>query len=95
LKYLSATKQFDKLVHELPWKEREKSIDTLKLFATALGAGKFSRGFGLKKIAADLYEIRVDIRLRILMKAKEDSLICFLIGSHDDIRKYLKECGSR
>ena len=91
MKYLSATKQFDRLVHDLSQQERDKSIDTLKRFATALSAGNFPQGFGFKKIAMDMYEIRVGIRLRILMKAHDDSLVCFLIGNHDDIRKYLKE----
>ena len=47
-------------------------------------------GFGFKKIGEKHYELRIDIRLRILMKAETDTLICHFIGNHDDVERCLK-----
>ena len=57
--------------------------------------GKIPHGYGFKKINGDKYEIRVDIRTRIVMKAEEDLLVCHLIGNHDDVKRYLREYRNR
>lgn len=48
-------------------------------------------GYGFKKINGDKYEIRVSIRTRIVMKAEGDTLICHVIGGHEEIRRYLRD----
>ncbi len=47
-------------------------------------------GYGFKKINGDKYEIRVDLRMRIVMKAEGDTLICHVIGDHEDVKRYLR-----
>ena len=50
-----------------------------------------SRGLGLKKLRKNLWEIRTDVKTRILFTLGSDLITFVLIGSHDAIKKYLKE----
>lgn len=47
-------------------------------------------GYGLKKINGDKYEIRVGLKLRIVMQADGETLVCHLIGDHEEVRRYLR-----
>ena len=47
-------------------------------------------GLGLKKLRQNLWEIRVSLGGRILFSILGDKVSFILVGSHDDIRKYLK-----
>ena len=65
-------------------------MDALKGFLAALQTGHIPAGYGFKKINGDKYELRVGLGLRIVMKAEADTLVCHLIGDHDDVRRYLR-----
>lgn len=62
----------------------------MKRLLEGFQSGQMAPGLGFKKINGDKYEIRVDIRIRIVMKAEGDTLVCHLIGDHDSVRRYLK-----
>ncbi|MFC1709558.1 hypothetical protein ACFL2J_05860 [Candidatus Omnitrophota bacterium] len=65
-----------------------KSLDDLNEFVLT---GEVPFGFRFKKINHDKYEFRVDIRLRIVVKAEGDIFHLVLAGSHDDVRRYLRK----
>jgi len=50
-----------------------------------------SGGTGLKKLRGNLWEVRIDIRKRVIFTLSPGLISFVLIGSHDEIRKYLKE----
>jgi len=50
-----------------------------------------SGGIGLKKLRGNLWEVRIDIRKRVIFILNPDLITFAFIGSHDEIRKYLKE----
>lgn len=91
MKKLAVSRHFQKQLDKLPAQERIKVTESLKAFLTALKKGPIPTGFGFKKINGDKYELRVNLRLRIAMKADSGVLVCHLIGSHEDIRKYLRD----
>jgi len=90
LKYLGSSKYFKRQIKKLPPHDQEKTSKTLKEFLGMLRQGTMPVGFGFKKIGEKHYELRIDIRLRILMKAETDTLICHFIGNHDDVERCLK-----
>ena len=92
MKYLDSSSHFKRQLKKLPPSDREKTSNTLKNFLKLLHEGPVPTGLGFKKIGDKHYEIRVNIRLRILMKAENDTLTCHVIGNHDDIENYLKKC---
>ena len=50
-----------------------------------------SAGLGLKKLRKNLWEVRVGIKTRVLFTLNPDLITFAFVGSHDEIRKYLKE----
>jgi mRNA-degrading endonuclease RelE of RelBE toxin-antitoxin system len=91
LKYLAASKHFQKQLKKLHCAEQEKVLNALKSFLAALRQEKVPTGYGFKKINGDKYEIRVDIRTRIVLQADGDTLVCHLVGDHESVRRYLRE----
>lgn len=90
MKYLAASKYFQKQLKKLSSEEQDKVVQTLKEFLEGLRNLKIPAGLGFKKINGDKYEIRLDIRTRIVMKAEGDTLVCHLIGDHDEVKRYLR-----
>ena len=91
MKCLAASKHFQKQLKRLPPQDRQKTLDVLNKFLSALTTGDIPAGFGFKKINGDKYEIRVGIRTRIVLKAEGDTLICHVVGDHETVRRYLRD----
>ncbi len=87
IKFLSSyDRSFDKLSKNV----QSEFVDIEEELISSLGTGaKPSKGLGLKKLKRSYWEVRVDLKLRILFRLKKDLLIFVLIGNHDEIRKYL------
>lgn len=91
MKYLAASNHFRGQLKKLPRQDQQKTLQVLKEFLAALNSGKIPAGYGFKKINGDKYEIRVDIRKRIVMKAEGDTLVCHVIGDHEEVCRYLRD----
>lgn len=91
MKRLAASHHFQRQLKKLPQQDQEEIRLTLKEFLAALQTGKIPLGFGFKKINGDKYEIRVGLKIRILMKAEGDLLVCHVVGNHEAIKQYLRE----
>ena len=48
-------------------------------------------GLGVKRLQGDFWEIRSDIRDRIVFLLRGASLEFLFVGNHDDIRRFLKQ----
>jgi len=90
LKTLAFSSHFQKTFKKLAPFDQQKTKDSLKNFLTLLQSGEFSQGVGFKKIGPHHYEIRVDIRIRILMILEGSTFVCHLVGNHGDIHRFLK-----
>jgi mRNA-degrading endonuclease RelE of RelBE toxin-antitoxin system len=82
---------FERSLKKLTPQDREQTAEALKAFNTMLVSGQASGGLGFKKINHDKYELRVNIRLRIVMKIEPDTCYLVFVGSHDDVRRYLRD----
>ena len=91
MKHLAVSQHFQKQLKKLPAQDRQEAVHTLKEFLAALRTGNIPAGYGFKKINGDKYEIRVDIRKRIVMKVEGDTFICHVIGNHESVKRYLRE----
>ncbi len=90
MKRLAASTHFQRQLRKLPAQTQRKTVETLKGFLLALQTGSIPMGYGFKKINGDKYELRVDLGTRVIMKAEGDTLICHLVGDHEDVRRYLR-----
>ena len=88
---LAVSHHFQKQLKKLSRQDQHKVTSTLKGFLEYLTQGSLPLGFGLKKINGNKYEIRVDLRTRIVMKLDGDTFVCDLVGSHDAVKRYLRE----
>jgi len=49
-----------------------------------------SQGYGLKHLRWDLWEVRVNIKYRIIFKFTDDLVQFIIVGNHEDILRFLK-----
>lgn len=91
MKKLAVSGHFQKQLRKLHSRDQEKVASVLKQFLEHLNRGHLPAGFGLKKINGNKYEIRVDLRTRIVMKLGQDTFVCHLVGNHEDVKRYLRD----
>ena len=82
---------FERSVKRLSPQDKKKLVEGLEKFNQFLVSGQPSPGLGFKKINHDKYEIRVDIRIRVVLKAEGDAFYLVLAGNHDEVRQYLRD----
>jgi len=81
---------FERSINKLSPLQKKLLAQSLKDFNTFLCSGQAPFGFRFKKINHNKYEFRVDIRLRVIVKTEGDTYYLVLAGSHDEIRRYLR-----
>ena len=83
---------FDKSIKNLPPKQKEKIKKTcVEIIDVLEGRRELRKGLRFKHLCEDIYEISGGMKLRIIFSWKRDSITFILAGSHDEIKKFLKE----
>lgn len=86
---LAVSSHFQKQLQRFSPRDQQQVTAVLKHFLAGLTAGQLAAGQGFKKINGDKYELRVDLRTRIVMKTEGHTLVCHLVGNHENVRRYL------
>ena len=81
---------FVKQLQKLRGKEAQAAQEALISFDHFVRTGDKSTGLGFKKLAADKFEIRIDLKKRIVMKKIGEDYYLALYGNHDEIERFLK-----
>ena len=81
---------FEKTFQKLIPQDKKAVKEAIRWLITFYETGQRPAGLGLKKLTEDIWEIRAGIRLRILFTIEGDLLTWGIVGSHDQIRKFLK-----
>ena len=81
---------FERSVKKLAPQDKKKLALSLEALNSFLFSGECPPGLGFKKINHDKFEFRVDIRLRVIVKAEGDNYYLVLVGSHNDVKGYLR-----
>ncbi|MFA5337437.1 MAG: hypothetical protein WC330_03790 [Candidatus Omnitrophota bacterium] len=82
---------FERSLKKLSSRDKDKLKQTLIQFNEFLVSGVLPVGLGFKKINHDKYELRVDIRIRVIIKIEKEYIYLVLAGSHDSVKRYLRE----
>ena len=53
--------------------------------------GQRPLGLGVRQLRGEIWELRVGLKLRIVFSMEKDIVKILTLGSHDDIRKFLKQ----
>ena len=71
-----------------PRKARVKSaIEQLVAF---FETGHLPAGLGLKRLHQDLWEVRAGLSDRVILRRAGDLIEFIIVGTHDEIRRFLK-----
>jgi mRNA-degrading endonuclease RelE of RelBE toxin-antitoxin system len=81
---------FERSIKRFTPAEKDRLVTALEKFNDFLVTGRISSGLGFKKIRTDIFEFRIDMRLRVIVKDEDDTLYMVLAGSHEDIKRCLK-----
>ena len=64
--------------------------EALKSFSHYLVTRRAPVGLGITHLGSQTYEFRAGLDLRIVYLAHEDQITLALLGSHDEVRRFLK-----
>lgn len=81
---------FDRAWKTLTDNRKEKARTALSALVHFLEGGLKPEGLGLKKLRDPFWEIRLDLKDRILFTMEKEKISFVLIGNHDEIRRALK-----
>lgn len=90
MKEILILSSFERSLKKLTPRQKKEVAVSLESFNSFLATGQLTPGLGFKKINHDKYELRVDIRLRIVIKMETDICYLILVGSHDEVKRYLR-----
>lgn len=81
---------FNRRFKKLPNQKQEcifTAVESLKYFYQTR---RPAAGLGLKNLRGNFWEIRASLQDRIVFSLEEDIINFVLIGSHDEVRRFLK-----
>jgi mRNA-degrading endonuclease YafQ of YafQ-DinJ toxin-antitoxin module len=81
---------FDKTFKKLDLNRKNRVMQTVSLLIDFFEIGKKAKGLGLKHLREDFWEVRIDIKERILFTLKEETVGFVIVGNHDEIIRFLK-----
>ncbi len=89
MKYI-LLKSFLKKYDSCPRAEQESILDTIEQIKDYLEKNNAPFGLRIKKLSTRIYEARINIHLRIIYFREKDIVKFICLGSHDDIKRFLK-----
>ena len=88
---VALTERFQSDVRGLTDPERAAAFDVLLALPKALGQPHLHAGVGVRKLhPSGIWEARCGLGLRLVFSFAKDVLTFVRIGSHEDVKRYLK-----
>jgi len=81
---------FDKVFKKLGLNRQEKVIDAISILIDFFENRKKAKGLGLKNLRENYWEIRVNVKDRIIFTLEKDKVAFIIVGNHDEIKKFLR-----
>lgn len=87
---LNYLKSYDRSFKKLTPSQQENGIKAIDALIDFIKTGKKPQGLGLKKVRSDYWEMRLSVKNRIIFEFKGDVINFAFVGSHNEIKKFLK-----
>ncbi|GAH78913.1 unnamed protein product [marine sediment metagenome] len=87
---LNYLKSYDRLFKKLTSPQQEDAIKAIDALIGFIKTGKKPEGLGLKKVRSDYWEIRLDVKNRIIFEFKSDIINFAFVGGHSEVKKFLR-----
>lgn len=82
--------KFEAAYRHLPENEKRLVDKALENFQKYLDTGEIPGGLGVKHLGRRTYEFRAGLALRIIYVVEGEQIILALLGSHDEVRRFLR-----
>lgn len=83
--------RFRQIVRAYPKPVRSEIGQAIDRLETALGQPHQHAGLGIRKLVKNYFEMRVGLDLRLVFKLDSDSITFAFAGTHDEVRRFLKQ----
>ena len=77
-------------IRRLPKRQRQQVGEVITAVRDGFGTPHLHSGLGLRRLRGSLFECRVGLKLRLVFDAEPGVLSFSDLGSHNEIRKILK-----
>jgi mRNA-degrading endonuclease YafQ of YafQ-DinJ toxin-antitoxin module len=89
---LALAEAFQRDVRGLAGHQRQAVFDVLLALPRAIGEPHLHAGLGIRKLhPTGIWEARVGLGLRVVFALEPNLLTLVRLGSHDEIRRYLRQ----
>jgi hypothetical protein len=85
---IETTRRYNRGFEALPLTIQDQVLEAIPSLADAFG--KPHAHLGVRKLSGRLYEFRVGLRWRIVFRHEGDTLYFLLIGTHDEVRQFIR-----
>ena len=86
----SFASSFDRLFKRLPTDRRRRVQLAVNRLIDLLDLGHRPAGLGLKLLRKEIWEFRIGLRDRVVLKLERSSVIFLIVGNHEDVQRDLK-----
>jgi len=84
------TSRFKAESRGLPAERQTKVAQAIDLLSDAFGKPHLHAGLGIRRLSGDYFEFRADRDTRVIFELKGSTAILRMVGSHDEVRRFLK-----
>ncbi|MDO8747630.1 MAG: hypothetical protein Q7J72_00725 [Candidatus Omnitrophota bacterium] len=88
INYLSS---YDRSFKKLDVPAQRKTVSAINNFLSFLGSRQKPEGLGLKKIYKNYWEIRINIRNRIIFQLEGGVINISFVGDHNAVRVFIRK----
>ncbi len=81
---------FQRTYDRLASAERDRVKKSLEQLRSYLQGGEAPLGLGVRRLGPGIYEFRIGLALRGVYIDEGDQLVLTLLGSHDQVRRFLR-----
>jgi hypothetical protein len=75
----------------MPEQEKAAVLTALREIPAVFGRPHVHSGTGMRQLRPGLYESRIGLELRAIFVREGDTLVITMLGTHDEVRHYLRE----
>ena len=88
--WIELTPELKAAIRRLPKRQRRQIGEVITAVRDGFGTPHLHTGLGIRRLRSSLFECRVGLKLRLIFDAEPGALTFSDLGSHDDIRKIIR-----
>ena len=82
--------EFREMLRALPKGVRRDVGAAITAMEQSFGQPHLHQGLGMRPLRDDYYEVRLGLKLRLVFRHLREGLNCEMIGSHDDVKRFMR-----